>query len=161
MEINEEFFVALGFIVFVVIMGYLGVHKKLNAALDERGERIKAEFAEALRLREEAAALLASFEKRRVEAEAEAEALVAQARAEAEALSKEAQQRVTEFVERRTKQAENKITLAETEATRQVRAAAADAAVKAAELVLRDETKTAFGEELLNKNIADLKTLVH
>jgi F-type H+-transporting ATPase subunit b len=158
---NEEFFVALGFIVFIGILGYLGVHKKLNAALDERAERIKAEFAEALRLREEAAALLASFEKRRVEAEAEAEALVAQARAEAEALSKEAQERVAEFVERRTKQAESKIALAEAEATRQVRAAAADAAVKAAEVVLRDETKAAYGEELINKNIADLQALVH
>jgi F-type H+-transporting ATPase subunit b len=161
MEINEEFFVALGFLVFVAVLAYFGVHKKLNAALDERGERIKAEFAEALKLREEAAAVLASFEKRRAEAEAEAEALIAQARAEAEALSEEAQKRIAEFVERRTKQAENKIALAEADATHQVRNAAADAAIKAAEIVLRDESKGAFGETLLNKNIADLKTLVH
>jgi F-type H+-transporting ATPase subunit b len=161
MEINEEFFVALGFIVFIALLGYLGVHRKLNAALDERGERIKAEFAEALKLREEAAAVLASFEKRRAEAEAEAEALVAQARAEAEALSQEAQKRIAEFVERRTRQAENKIALAEADATLQVRGAAADAAVKAAEVVLRDQSKGPFGETLFNQNIADLKTLVH
>jgi F-type H+-transporting ATPase subunit b len=161
MEMNEEFFVALGFIVFVALLAYLGVHKKLNAALDERGERIKGEFAEALKLREEAAAVLASFEKRRAEAEAEAEALIAQARAEAEALSQEAQRRIAEFIERRTKQAEIKIALAEADATSQVRGAAADAAVKAAEVVLRDQASGAFGETLFNQNVTDLKNLVH
>ncbi len=89
-------------------VSYLGVHTKIAAALDSRAERIKGELAEAERFRAEAAEILASFEKKKAEAEAEAAALVAQAHVEAEGIAKEAQARMTEFVERRTKQAEEK-----------------------------------------------------
>ncbi len=104
------------------------MHKKINGALDHRAARIKAELAEAARLRAEAEALLASFEKRRAEADAEAAAVVAQAHAEAEVLGKEAHERLAEFIQRRTKQAEEKIANAEVQALADVRAAAADAA---------------------------------
>jgi F-type H+-transporting ATPase subunit b len=158
---DAEFFVALGFVIFVVLLGYLGVHKKLNGALDHRAARIKAELAEAARLRAEAEALLASFEKRRAEADAEAAAVVAQAHAEADALAKEAHERLADFIQRRTKQAEEKISNAEVQALADVRAAAADAATKAAEIVLRNEVKGTFGGDLVTKEIADLKTLLH
>jgi len=161
MEINEEFYVALGFLIFVGILLYLGVHTKINAALDRRAERIRNELAEAVRLREEAAALLASFEKRRADAEAEAEALVAQARAEAELLAKEAHERLTEFVQRRTQQAENKIANAEAQALAQVKAVAADAATTAAEVLLKDEAKGAFGQKLIKQGIDGIKATAH
>jgi len=159
MELNEEFFVALGFVIFVLLLGYLGVHKKLNAALDHRGERIKAELAEAERFRAEAAEILASFEKKKAAAEAEAAALIAQAHVEAEAIAKEAHERMAEFVARRTKQAEEKIRTAEVQALAQVRGAAADAAVAAAQTVLTNEARGGFGGELVSKGISDLKLL--
>jgi F-type H+-transporting ATPase subunit b len=161
MEFNEEFFVALGFVLFVLLLAYYGVHKQINAALDKRAERIKAELAEAEKLRAEATALLASFEKKRSDAEAEAEAIVAQARFEAEVIAREAHERIAEFVRRRTKQAEEKISNAEAQATAQVKAAAADAAAKAAETVLKAEARGGFGETLVTQGIADLKRLFH
>jgi len=159
MELNEEFFVAIGFIIFVLLAAYLGVHTKLATTLDQRAARIKAELAEAERFRAEAAEILASFEKKKAEAEAEAAALVAQAHAEAESIAKEAHARLTEFVERRTKQAEAKIASAEALALSQVRGAAADAAVAAAETVLSHEAKGGFGGELVSKGITELKLL--
>ena len=36
--LNAETFVAFGFILFVGLLAYLGVHKTLNAALDKRAE---------------------------------------------------------------------------------------------------------------------------
>ncbi len=159
--LNEESFVAFGFILFVGLLAYLGVHKKINGALDHRADRIKAELAEAQRLREEAEAVLASFGKRLAEAEAEAAAVVAQAHSEADRLAKEAAARLAEFVQRRTKQAEDKIASAEAQATAEVRAAAADAATKAAGLVLKDKAQGPFGDELIGKGIDDLKSLFH
>jgi F-type H+-transporting ATPase subunit b len=156
---DPEFIVAVGFVIFVGLMIYLGIHKKINSALDSRASRIEAELAEATRLRTEAEALLASFEQRRAEAQAEADAVVAQAHAEAERIAGEAHVRMTEFIQRRTKQAEEKISLAETQAAAEVRAAAADAAIKAAETVLKGEAQGAFGAELIGKGIADLKTM--
>ena len=158
---NDAFFVAVGFVLFVALLGYLGVHRTLMKSIDERGAKIQAELDEAKRLRAEAAAVLASYESRRAEAEAEAQAIVIQARAEAEELAKEAAERMAEFVTRRTKQAEGKIAAAEAQAANDVRAAAADAAVKAAEIVLAGEARGAVGEQLIAKGIADLKALTH
>lgn len=159
--LNAESFVAFGFILFVGLLAYLGVHKSLNAALDKRGDRIKSELAEAERLRAEAEAVLASFGKRLEEAEAEAAAVVKQAQADAESLAGDAAERLAEFIKRRTKQAEEKIAAAETQATADVRAAAADAATKAAAIVLQGEARGSFGDELVTKSIDDLKSLLH
>lgn len=156
---DAEFIVAAGFVIFVCLMVDLGMPGKISSALDARAARISAELAEAARLRAEAEAILASFEQRRAEAQAEAEAVVAQAHKEAERIANEAGARMTEFLQRRTKQAEEKISVAETQAVAEVRAAAAEAAAKAAEIVLRGEAQGAFGAELIAKGIADLKTM--
>ena len=37
---NDAFFVALGFVIFVLLLGYLGVHKTLVKTLDQRNQRI-------------------------------------------------------------------------------------------------------------------------
>ena len=71
MEFDAEFFVLLGFLVFVGVLVYFGAHRIVLKALDARGEAIAAELAQAAKLREEATALLASFEKKTAEAEAE------------------------------------------------------------------------------------------
>ena len=154
---DAEFFVALGFVLFVMVLGYLGVHGTIAGALDGRIAKIKDELAEAARLRGEAQALLNSFAAKTAEAEAQAAAIVAQAKAEAEALAKEAQQRLEDYVTRRTKQAQDKIAQAEAQATADVRSAAADFAAKAAEIVLRQETRGAAGAELAAREIAALK----
>ena len=156
---DAEFVVAAGFAIFVGLMVYYGIHNKIAASLDKRGERIAAELAEAALLRSEAEAVLASFERRRAKAQTEAEAVVAQAQAESERIAREARERMTEFLHRRTKQAEEKISMAESQATAEVRAAAAEAAAKAAEIVLRGEAQGALGAELISKGIADLKTM--
>ena len=85
------------------------------------------------RLRDEAAKLLAEYQRKQSEAEREAEAIVAEAKAEAERVAAEAKVKMEEFVARRTKLAEAKIGQAEAQALADVRAAAADAAVTAAE----------------------------
>ena len=157
MEFDAEFFVALGFVLFAILLGYMGVHKQITAALDGHASLIAKELAEARRLRDEAAAVLASFEKKRAAAEGEAQAIIAQAKAEAEAMAKEAAERMTEFVARRTKQAEAKIALAEAQASTDVRAAAADAAVKAAETVLRGQVTGQTASDLVMKEIGALK----
>jgi F-type H+-transporting ATPase subunit b len=157
MAFGAEFYVLCGFIVFVCILGYLGVHTTIIKALDARGVAIADELAQAAKLRQEAVALLASFEKKAVEAEASAAAIVADARAQAKQLSEDTAARMSEFVARRTKQAEAKIALADAQATSDVRAAAAEHATKAAEIVLRGETQGATGEDLVAREISGLR----
>ncbi|WP_036293903.1 ATP F0F1 synthase subunit B [Methylosinus sp. PW1] len=158
MHFDAEVFVAIGFGIFVLLLLYVGAHRKLAAALDARVIRIKSELAEAERLRSEAESLFASFEKKREEAEEEAKAIVAQAKSEAELLATEARQRLEDYITRRTKQVEDKIAQAEAQAAAEVRASAADAAVKVAEAVLR---KGVAGTDFVSAGIADVKSLAH
>ncbi len=124
MHFDASFFVAVGFVLFVLLLGYLGVHTMLGKALNDRGAAVSKELDEARRLREEAEALLASFKEKAVAAEKEAAAIVATAKEEAEAMAIEAARRSEEFVARRTKQAQDKIAMAEAQATSDVRTAA-------------------------------------
>jgi F-type H+-transporting ATPase subunit b len=133
---SAEFWVAASFFIFLGLLAYLGVHKKILGALDARGAKISEQLNEAARLRAEAADLLKSFEMKRVEAEKEAIAIVSAAKAEAARMEAEAKIKLEEFVLRRTAQAEFKIAQAEAQATADVRAAASETAIKAASALL-------------------------
>ena len=161
MHFNAEFYVAAGFVLFLMLAGYFGVHRMIPEALDKRGKLIADELAEARRLREEAETLLASFKQKAAGAEKEAQSIVAQAQEEAQAMAKEATARMEEFVTRRTKQAETKIAMAEAQATSEVRAAAADAAANAAEAVMRTQTTGDAAAALVTKGIGELKMQLH
>jgi F-type H+-transporting ATPase subunit b len=155
---EAEFWVAVAFVIFVGVLGYFGVHKLLLQGIDERRGRIKAELDEARRLKTEAEALFATYQRKQQEAEHEAQAIIASAKAEAERLAAEAQVRIKEFVERRTKMAEGKIAQAEAQALADVRSAAAEAAVAAAERILTHTVKDKVADDLVAQGIADLKS---
>ena len=157
MFLQAETWVAIAFLVFVGMLGYLGVHKQITAALDNRANKIKAELEEARRLKDEAMALLTQYQKKRQEAETEAQSIITGAKAEAERLSAEAKVKAEEFVARRTKMAEQKIAQAEAQAVADVRAAAADAAVAAAEKILAEQAKGDVANQLIAKGVDDVR----
>ncbi len=154
---DAEFWVAASFFIFLGVLGYFGIHKKVAEALDQRRDRIKAELDEAARLREEAHQLLQHYQRKQQEAEGEAELIISGAKAEAERMAVDAKAKMEEFVARRTKMAETKIAQAEAQALADVRAAAAEAGVAAAEKILREATKGKVAEELLETGIKDVK----
>ena len=161
MLLNAEIFVAAGFLIFLGVLAYAGAHTRLGAAIDARTDRIRHELAEATRLREEAEALLAAYQRKAKDAEQEAAAILAQAKADAELLAKETAERMADFVARRGRQAEQKIATAEAQATADVRAAAADAAIEAARLILQSEVKGRVAETFLVKELAEVKRRLH
>ncbi|MGE0286985.1 MAG: ATP F0F1 synthase subunit B [Bradyrhizobium sp.] len=155
---EPETWVAIAFVVLMVLFAWLGIHRTVLTALDHRAQRIKAELDDARRLKEDAARLLADYQSRRASAEREAEEIVTNAKAEAERIATEAKARMEDFVARRTKTAENKIALAEAQALADVRAAAAEAAVTAASTVLSQSVKGSVADDLLTKGIAEVKS---
>jgi F-type H+-transporting ATPase subunit b len=156
---EAEFWVAVAFVLFIGVLGYFGVHKLILSSVDQRRDKIKAELDEARRLKEEAQAVLAEYQRKQHEAEEEAAGIIAGAKAEAERMVIEANAKMEEFVARRTKMAETKIAQAEAQAVSDVRAAAADAAVAAAEKVLRESVKGDVADKLVTKGIEDLNKL--
>ena len=157
-ELDAEFWVAVAFVAFIGVMIYFGAHKMMVKGIDQRRDRIKAELDEALRLKEEAQALLAQYQKKQREAVKEAADILAGATAEAERMMAEAKTKTEEFIARRSKMAETKIAQAEAQAVADVRAAAAEAAVAAAEKLLGQMVKGELAEGLIVKAIDDVKS---
>jgi F-type H+-transporting ATPase subunit b len=152
---TPEFWVAAAFVAFCGILIYVGAVQKLIDGLDQRSARIKAELDDARRLREEAEQLLAEYQRKQRNAEQEATGIIAGAQAEAKRLAIEAGAKMEEFIARRTKMAETKINQAEAQALADVRAAAADAAVAAAEKILAQTVKGKVADDLIAQGIAD------
>ncbi|MCG2627097.1 ATP F0F1 synthase subunit B [Bradyrhizobium sp. WYCCWR 13023] len=157
MFFDPETWVAVAFVILMVVFGYLGIFKSAMSALDKRAERIKAELDDATRLKQEAAKVLADYKARSASAEREAADIIANARSEAERIATEAKAKMEDFVARRTKTAENKIALAEAQALADVRAAAAEAAVQAASTILSQSVKGQVADDLLSKGITEVR----
>ena len=155
---EPEFWVFVGFVIFVGVLVYVGVPKMLINSLDERGKRVQAELDEARRLKEEAQKLLAEYKAKQRHADQEAAAIIEGAKAEAERIAAESKAKMEEFVVRRTKMAETKIAQAEAQAVADVRAAAAEAAVSAAEKILTEAVKGKVADDLITSGIGDVKT---
>jgi F-type H+-transporting ATPase subunit b len=155
---TPEFWVAISFFLFLGLVFYFGVHKKIGVALDARAAAISKEIDEARALREEAEAVLADYRKKQGNATQEAQAIVDLATKEAEALAAETTRDMKEQFERRMKLAEEKIARAEADAVRDVRAAAADAAVTAAQIVIADKLTPETADKLVKQGIDTLKS---
>lgn len=155
---EPESWVAIAFVLFAALLVYLKVPAMLARMLDERSVKIAGELAEARKLREEAQALLASYQKKRAEAEKDAADIVEQAKKEAEAYATEARRKLTETLERRSKQAEQKIAQAEAAAIKDVRAVTTDIAIAAASQLAGEAVKGAKGDGLIGESIAAVKS---
>jgi F-type H+-transporting ATPase subunit b len=155
---EPEFWVAVSFFIFLGLVLYLGVHKKVAAALDARAAAIAKELAEAKRLREEAEKVLADYKRKEGDAAKEAQAIVSLATKEAEILAEETRRSMNDHFERRMKLAEDKIARAEAEALREVRNAAADAAVIAAQSLIAKSLTPETADKLVKQGIEALKS---
>ena len=153
---SPTIWVFLALVLLFVLFAYFGIHKKIAGALDARADKIRSELDEAKSLREEAQALLASYQRKQKEAEAQAEDIVKQARKDAELMATNARKDLAERLERRAAQAEAKIATAEAQAMAEVKAKAADMALEAAEKLIRSGTKTPDHAKLVKDGIAQM-----
>jgi len=145
-------------VAFVIFFGALGskIWKALTGMLDKRADAVKAELAEAARLRQEAESMLANASRDRAAALEEAKLLLDGARAEAERLSRAAVEEAAATARRREKMAADRIAAAEKAAIDSVRNTAAEIAAKAAERVIRDALHPEADAHLIDRAIGGL-----
>ena len=155
---EPEVWVAIGLLVLVGALVRVGVPGMAAKALDARGAKIQAELDEALRLRQEAQALLASIKTQREHSEHLAAEMIANAEAEAKRLSQEAHVKLEEQIKRRQAMAERKIATAQAQAEAQVKSAAADLAAQIAETVLTSRLKGLKSDPLIDRAVAQMGT---
>ena len=118
MDLITQFLNAPTFWVMVAFFVFVGalarpISGAIAAALDKRADKIRADLEEAEKLREEAQNLLASYQRQQRDAVKEAEAIVEHAKEEAERLTQQGRERLKAALERREKQAMDRIAQAE------------------------------------------------
>jgi F-type H+-transporting ATPase subunit b len=158
---DPAFWVAIAFIGFIGVALYFKLPGMLAKTLDERAAKIKHELEEAQRLREEAQALFAEYQRKTRGAEKEAEEILAFAKEESKRQAAQAKQDLEDLMTRRAAMAEAKIAQAEAQAVQDVRNAAVDVAVAAAERLLAQEMAGDKADALLDQSISELKTKLH
>lgn len=158
---DPTFWVAVAFFIFMGIAVYYKVPGVITAALDKRAAAIATQLEEARSLREEAQALLASYERQTRDAEKEAQDIVDHAKHEAKRQTEEAKIALEAMIERRTRQADDKIARAEAQALKRLQGVSADIAIRAARRLIEDNLDPARTEELANQAIAELDENLH
>jgi F-type H+-transporting ATPase subunit b len=153
---EPEFWVAFGFVLVLALLVWKGAPKIIGDMLDRRAAVIAAELAEAKRLRAEAAALLAEYQRKAAGAEQEAQSIVTEARADAARFAEESRANLTAQIARRAQAAQDKIAQAEAAAMNEIRALAADAAVSAAQKLIAARMDDKRAGALIEGSIKDL-----
>ncbi|SNS64981.1 F-type H+-transporting ATPase subunit b [Sphingomonas laterariae] len=153
---NATAWVALAMIVVIVLMVWKKVPALIGGALDKKIASIRVQLDEASRLRAEAEALKAEYERKAAAAASEADAMIAHARDEAEGIVAKAKADASALIERRGKMAEDKIAAAERTAIAEVRAKAAAAASAAAAELIAKGHDAAADKALVDQTIAGI-----
>ncbi len=158
---DSHFVVGFSLFLFLGLLAYLGVHKFLGRALDQRADRIREELDEVRRLREEAQAIFAEFERKHHEVEGQAGEIVAHAKAEAEQAAEHAKADLAASIERRLKAADEQIAMAEASAVREVRDRAVQVAIAAAAEVMASRLTAGKADALVDDAIKSVGEKLH
>lgn len=157
---NPHTWVYLAFFIFVALAGPK-IWKALAQMLDRRSLTIKSDLDEAQKLKDEAQALLAEYQRKQRDAMREAEEIISNAKSLAQRQIKDAGKKLEENLARREKASLEKIAQAEAQALAEVRREAVDVATAAAAQVIRGQIDGARGGALIDQAITEVEKKLH
>ena len=158
---NTDFVVTLAFLLFVAVLVYFKVPSLLGGLLDKRAAGSRADLQAARALRDEAQAILASYERKQKDVQEQADLIVAAAKREAVQAADQAKADLQTAIARRLKAAEEQIASAEAAAVREVRDRAVAVAVSTAGELLAKQMGAAERGKLIDQSIATVDAKLH
>ncbi|HWT96067.1 MAG TPA: hypothetical protein VN229_00570 [Terriglobales bacterium] len=157
---NPHTWVNLGLLIFAIFAGPK-VWRGLAGFLDQRSIKIKADLDEAQKLKDEAQALLAEYQRKQRDALKEAEDIVSSAKTQAQREIKEAAENLAASLARREAAALEKIAQAEAQAVAEVRREAVDVATAATTRLVARVLDDAKASALIDQSIAEVNRRLH
>lgn len=154
--LNPGGWVALAVLIVFALLIWKKVPGAVGRALDSKIALIRDQLAEAEALRKEAEALKAEYEAKAKSVDKDRKALLERAKHEADEIVAKAKTDAEALIERRTRMAEEKIAAEERAAVEQLRAAAADAATKAAARIIADRHDATTDAKMVDKAIKEI-----
>lgn len=156
---DPKAWVAVAFFIFLAGFYKLAL-PFIIGALDKRAKDIQHQLDEAVRLREEAQAILAQYQLKKNEMEAEAENILHHAKQEASAMKANAEAALKDAIKRRTKMAEDKIARAEADAVAHMKATMVEVAANTAKAILIEQMADQ-DDALIDNALKDIDRIVH
>jgi len=153
---NPGGWVSLAILIVFILLIWKKVPGAVGRALDSKIALIRDQLAEAESLRKEAEALKAEYEAKAASVDKDREALLERAKHEAKEIVAKAKKDSEALIERRTRMAEDKIAAEERAAVEQLRAAAADAAARAAAKIIADRHDASTDAKLVDQAIKEI-----
>jgi F-type H+-transporting ATPase subunit b len=157
---NPHNWVTIGLCIFLFFAGPK-IWRALASFLDQRSMKIKADLDEAQKLKDEAQALLAEYQRKQRDALAEAEEIVAAAKAQAQREIQDAAANLAASLTRREAASLEKIHQAEAHAIAEVRREAVDVATVATTRLIAKVLDDAKANALIDQSIAEVQHRLH
>ena len=158
---NTDFVVGVAFIAFIGLLVYMGIPKKIGGMLDARAAGIKTDLDEARQLRDEARALLETYEAKQREVAEQSARIVATAKQEAEAAAAQAKVDLKASIARRMTAAAEQIESSVKAAERAVRDQAISVSVSVAADVLKRQMTAAQANAAIDASIEQVAAKLH
>lgn len=157
---TPAFWLAISFILFIAAT-FKPVGRVIISLLDKRAANIQKELDEAVRLKEEAQALLASYQRRQKEIAEEARRIVTSAEEEARNIISEAEKNFEENTNKRINLAMQKIANYEYSVIHNIRTNAIDIALGIVMNLVKDKLTAEVSDKMISQALNEMNEKMH
>ena len=155
MYINESLWVALGFIVFVILI-WKKTKTYLENILDEKIKKISFDLSEAQKIREEAEAELDEINKLKSDTEKEIKLILSNAKSSAERIKNETNEKIKILLQRKEQQAAEKINASQDALISEMRHTIASLTTQLSEEMIIKKIDKNKSIELINNSLKNI-----
>ena len=157
MIIDATFWVAISFLIFIVLLVYFKVPSKVKNILDENINQIKKQVEESEKLKEEAKRQLAEYEKRIGDSKSEVNKMIKDANDQAEKNVIKSNEIFHKLLEVRKKNTDEKIKQLKNQAIKDIKNASINIAFESVEKLLINSIDKAKLDKIYSQSIQETK----
>ena len=157
MIIDATFWVAISFLIFVILLVYFKIPSKIKNILDENINQIKRQVEESEKLKEEAKRQLAEYEKRIGDSKSQVNKMIKEANNQAEKNIIKSNEVFHKFIEIRKKNTEEKIKQLKNQAIKDIKDASVNIAFESIEKLLLNSLDKSKLDKIYSQSIEETK----
>ena len=156
MTIDATFWVAISFIIFILLLFYFKIPAKVQSVLDDNINKIKGQIDEAESLKEEAKSNLANQEKKLADSKTEIQSMINDATSAADRKVKKSNEDLESFLKIKRKNTSDKIKQMKSQALKDIKNTSVEIAVESAERVIKNSLDKSKLDEIFKLDSANL-----
>ena len=157
MIIDATFWVAISFLIFVILLVYFKIPSKVKNILDENINQIKRQVEESEKLKEEAKRQLAEYEKRIGDSKSQVNKMIKEANNQAEKNIIKSNEVFHKFIEIRKRNTEEKIKQLKNQAIKDIKDASVNIAFESIEKLLLNSLDKSKLDKIYGQSIEETK----